>query len=394
MNKKSIAIISLTFLSIAIVFFLVFDCRINNIDANRINKAVTKKIESKEKFYNLTKDSDSRKNLSNSQKQKKSKNFWGVQEKDEISDSKISKSYKEFKSILDNLYQAIQSNDQEGLARALNRLKDSRPEIGLLLSEISSTRNSVYRNLLADYLDFYGKNVTIKELEENFNTISYIVNNPEEDQRIRRHLMSFLTKAIAYNQSILDSRLGEDYLSMIKDIAENRHDDPNVVAQAIHSLSRLKITNSNESILYNLQDWKNTKILIAKSSCECLARQKSLRAIPHFIEIIQTTNNTDLFTTAVYSLGFYETPEIIKPLVNNYDRTDMLGKSIIRSTLRKKKDLILKVVDNEEVLHLEPALIALGIIGEKSAIPKLKDLYGKYPTYDELIEKIIRKIVP
>jgi hypothetical protein len=296
----------------------------------------------------------------------------------------FSESNSQYESILTELRQSINLKDKNKASNAISKLKNSKSEIPLflLLSEIDDTKQDTsYRGLLADFVRYKIRYTGKDDLINNIPSFKKIIKNSNQQAVIRRNIISALTKMYLRND-LKDSAI--EIIPFYTDIVKDKNEDPKVVAQAIDSLSRLKYDGNNDELLNIVANWKVEDPFKVRSASESLGRLKEKRAIPQLINIINSTDNMDLFVTAVYSLGLMESPEMIEPLLNNYDSFGVMGRSACRGALRKNKELLIKIIAKEKTGPMTPSVIALGKIKEKSALPYLNSLLN-----DNVLDKSI-----
>jgi hypothetical protein len=286
----------------------------------------------------------------------------------------FSESNSQYESILTELRQSINLKDKNKASNAISKLKNSKSEIPLflLLSEIDDTKQDVsYRGLLADFVRYKIRYTGKDDLFNNIPFFKKIIKDSNQQATIRRNIITALTKIYLKND-LKDSAI--DIIPFYTDIVKDKNEDPKVIAQVIDSLSRLKYDGINEELLDILANWKIEDPFKVRSASENLGRAKEGRAITLLIDIVNSTENMDLFVTAVYSLELMGSPEMIEPLLNNYDRFGVMGRSACRGALRKNKELLIKIITKGKTGPIIPSIIALGKIKEKSALPYLNSL--------------------
>ena len=141
-----------------------------------------------------------------------------------------------------------------------------------------------------------------------------------------------------------------------------------------------------------IDNWTTEDPFKVKSASESLGRQKDKRAIPILINMVNLTDNIDIFVTAVYSLGMMESPELLEPILKNYDRFGLLGRSGCRGALKRNRELLIAIISKEKSGPMIPSIIALGKIKDKSALPRLKVLLNENSIDEDIILDTIHKI--
>lgn len=311
----------------------------------------------------------------------------------------FSENSSKYKSILSELQYSFNSDNKENTYKAILKLKELKSEIplSLVLSEIKGKakdpKNASYVCLLADFTGYMVRYIGKDSFVSSFSDFEEIIKNKNEQIVIRRNIISALTKGFILN------KLGEErenskinIIPLLTDIINDKKEDTKVVAQAINSLSRIKYDGINNELLNMVENWEVEDPFKVQSASESLGRSKVEKAIPLLINIINFTDNIDIFVTAVYSLGLMESFEIIEPSLNNYDRFNQLGRSACRGALRKNKELLIKIIAKEKSGPMIPSIIALGKIKEKSALPYLDILLNENILDKNIILNTIKQI--
>ncbi|CAN2044506.1 hypothetical protein GMMP1_130038 [Candidatus Magnetomoraceae bacterium gMMP-1] len=302
-----------------------------------------------------------------------------------------------YSSLFSNLKEACISKDKKEFRNIFVKLQKLKSELPvyLLLKEIANIESDLYyRSLLSDFLNHRMKYVGQKDFDFYFTHFVGIIKNNNQNVKIRRSVISAMTKCyLLNNRKEYNDKINSetDFIRLLKSIIYDKAEDTRVAAQAIHSLSRLHYNNMNEYLLNILQNWHVEDQHLVQSVSENLGRAKNNDAIPILIEIINFTDNEDIFVTAVYSIGLTESFEMIQPIVDNFYRFSELGRNICRATLRQNTQLLLRVVSENKTDFLIPSIIALGKIKEQSAIPYLKKLQDNL-NYKEFVLETINQI--
>jgi len=300
------------------------------------------------------------------------------------------------KTLLHDLKSSIENGDEKNFYNSLSRLKNSKPNIPLVLGQIKNPNEpKEYTVILADYLDLKAKDSSNNnEIINNLDFFKALILNKNEDVRIRRHLISAITRGYALSYGYNDQNYEKDpfLIPFLKSIIRDNTEDPLVVAQAIHSLSRIKYRGMDNELLNIVRDNRSYSPYVIQSACENLGRSNNSDAMPLLIDIINSTDNEDIFTTAVYAIGLTKRSDIIEPLIKNYDRFGTSGESICRAALRNNKEILISIVKDEKEELIIPAIIGLGKIREKSAIPFLKQIVNNNPKYKNIAIQAIGQI--
>lgn len=301
-----------------------------------------------------------------------------------------------YTSTLSELQQSIILNDKKRTSNAILKLKQLKAEIplSLLLSEIKNAENKLlYRRILADFTSYKIRSVKKDNFINNISSLKEIIKDKNEQPMIRRYIISALTKGFMVNELKKERKNSTiDIIPLLTDIVDDKQENPKVVAKAIDSLSRIKADGINDKLLNMLDNWELEDPLKIKSASESLGRLKDERAIPLFINMINFTDDMDIFVTAVYSIGLTGSPEMIEPILNNFDRFNLLGRSACRGTLRRNKSLLIDIVAKEKTGPIIPSIVALGKIKEKSALPYLNSLLKDNILDENLILNTIEQI--
>ena len=306
----------------------------------------------------------------------------------------------QYKSLLTELNQTT-SSDKKLSTEKILAIKNMISEIPsyLLFQDVKNRNNNlVYRSLVSDLLYKKVKYMGKENFNGSFMEFKEIAIDKNEDVGIRRKLISAMTRGylLGYNteQSVSPkkSNTGTGLPSILGDIVKDKDENPIVVAKAIDSLSRINHREMNDDLLTILINWESEDPLLVKSASENLGRQKSHEVISILTEIVRYSENEDIFITAVYALGLTGSQEMIEPIVTNYNRFGILGKSICRGTLKKNRQLLLDILSEERQEFMIPSVIALGIIREKAAIPYLNHLLNYDDQNKEIILEAINQI--
>lgn len=301
-----------------------------------------------------------------------------------------------YESILSELKQSINLKDKEKTSNAISTLKQLKSEIplSLVLTEIKYKKGDVsYRRLLADFTTYKIRWTGKDGFVNNVPLLKEIIEDKNEQTAIRRNSILALTKGFILNELKKEKEnYTIDIISLLTNIVNDKKENPKVVAQAIHSLSRLKNNSIDDKLINIIGNWEVENPFKVKSASESLGRSKEEGAIPIFINIINFTDNIDIFVTAVYSIGLMETADMIEPLLTNYDRFSTLGRSACRGALRKNRKLLMAIITKDKPGPIIPSVIALAKIKEKSALPYLNSLLNDTTLDKNSILNAIKKI--
>jgi len=300
------------------------------------------------------------------------------------------------KTLLHDLKSSIEDGDEKNFYNSLRRLKNSKPNIPLVLGQIKNPNEpKEYTVILADYLDLKANDSSNNnEIINNLDFFKALILNKNEDVRIRCHLISAVTRGYSFFYGYNEQNYEQDpfLIPLLKSIIRDNSEDPLVIAQGIHSISRIKYKGMDDELLNIVRDNRSYSPFVVQSASHNLGRSNNSDAVSLFIDFINNTNNKDLFRSAVYSIGLTKRIDMIEPIINNYSRFGQSGENICRGTLRDNKDILISIIKNNEEELIIPAIIGLGKIREKAAVPLLKQVINENPRYKKYAIQAIGQI--
>jgi len=314
--------------------------------------------------------------------------------KDSYSSDKASLNTQEVKQKIYSLIQEIKNNiknkdrlkyrDNFGLLRSmlLNFLPSE-----YLINEINNSGNTYeFRWLMADFLSLYPlSKETDRDLGSVLEQLTQLLTNEKENPKLRKKVIAVLSSCysnLPKTNVTNKDELTSTYYNLFKKLTSNKATHPLVFGKALSGgfkVCRQEGENGErrqffkEKALGVLGNYKNHDPFVVRQSMIVLAREKDASGIEETINILDETDNKDIFLSSAFSLSLLGGNDIIKPLVENSARFPNT-RICIRALKDNRKNLVDIVSGKVQVGDdiVKSSIRGLGLIKGKNAKSALK----------------------
>lgn len=276
---------------------------------------------------------------------------------------------------MQSLKQAIQNGDKDVAGEAilqLSRIKETVPLDAVVHELVSDSQNQQYRRILADLLSYRMKTVSSATFEKSWPALEKMINDPQEDLAIRRYLISAVMK-----YHLIDKNRRWGCSATLWQLLGNKKEDPAVRNLAMHYLARSADPQVEDYLMETITTWTDQDPAIRASAVRCLGMTGIVKAQPPMLEIIEKTDDKDLFLAAVFALGCLGTTEAVEVIVANFGKYEFEGECITRAALRRAEKRILKMFNSDRDSEVQTAIKAARLINSTKSMSELKRIAAR-----------------